>query len=200
MPPVTVGFAVERTVRWRPDLFTTELRGGRAAMGVIGSVSVAAAEPTFMLDPGAISGMQVYFAAPLFCMSELQFNEDVAGLLEEAGHDVFLPQRDGMESTDLEDYDDIETTEEMMDAIFDLDQRQVGEADVLTAVLDGRTVDEGVALEIGMAYARGIPVIGLRTDRRAFGIDEPVNAMVWGACEEIVDHPADLVDAVAQHE
>lgn len=144
--------------------------------------------------------MQVYFAAPLFCQSELQFNEQVAGLLEDAGHDVFLPQRDGMESTQVADYEDVETTEEMMEAIFDLDQRQVAEADVLTAVLDGRTVDEGVAIEIGMAYARGIPVIGLRTDRRAFGIDEPVNAMVWGACDEIVDRPATLVEAVAGYE
>jgi nucleoside 2-deoxyribosyltransferase len=143
--------------------------------------------------------MQVYFAAPLFCEAELRFNERVASRLEDAGHDVFLPQRDGMETTDIEEGSDTSTKEEMMDAIFDLDQRRVGEADVLTAVLDGRTVDEGVALEIGLAYAWKIPVVGLRTDRRTFGLDEPVNAMIWGACEEIVASPDRLVDAVAQY-
>lgn len=143
--------------------------------------------------------MQVYFAAPLFCEAELTYNERVAGQLEEAGHDVFLPQRDGMETTDLEERDDINTKEEMMSAIFELDQTQVGNADVLTAVLDGRTVDEGVALEIGLAYAWGIPAVGLRTDRRSFALAEPVNAMIWGACEEIVESPGQLVDAVAQY-
>lgn len=143
--------------------------------------------------------MQVYFAAPLFCEAELRFNEDVAGRLEAAGHDVFLPQRDGMETTDIEDRPDVETKADMMEAIFDLDQRQVGEADILTAVLDGRTVDEGVALEVGLAYARDIPVVGLRTDRRTFGQDEPVNAMVWGAADEIVADPAALPDAVDQY-
>lgn len=143
--------------------------------------------------------MQVYFAAPLFCEAELRFNERVASLLETAGHDVFLPQRDGMETTDIEEREDISTKEEMMSAIFELDQTRVREADVLTAVLDGRTVDEGVALEIGLAYAWEIPVVGLRTDRRSFGLDEPVNAMIWGACEEIVDSPDQLVEAVAQY-
>lgn len=140
--------------------------------------------------------MQVYFAAPLFCEAELQYNETIATHLEAAGHDVFLPQRDGMETTDLDAHDDIDTTEEMMDAIFNLDRRRVYEADVLTAVLDGRTVDEGVAVEIGLANAWDTPIIGLRTDRRAFGVDEPVNAMIWGATTDIVDTPDALVAAI----
>lgn len=143
--------------------------------------------------------MDVYFAAPLFCAAELRFNRDVAGRLEAAGHDVFLPQRDGMETTEVEERPDVGDKAEMMAAIFELDQRRVGEADVVTAVLDGRTVDEGVALEVGLAYAREIPVVGLRTDRRTFGQDEPVNAMVHGACTEIVGEPAALPGAVERH-
>jgi len=143
--------------------------------------------------------MQVYFAAPLFCAAELAFNDRVAGRLEAAGHDVFLPQRDGMETTDVADRDDVASKAEMMQAIFELDRSQVGDADVLTAVLDGRTVDEGVAVEVGLANAWDIPVVGLRTDRRTFGEDEPVNAMLYGAAETIVDTPDALVDAVEAH-
>lgn len=143
--------------------------------------------------------MQVYFAAPLFCAAELAFNDRVADRLETAGFEVFLPQRDGMETTDIEDRADVDSKAEMMDAIFELDRSQVVDADVVTAVLDGRTVDEGVALEIGLANAWEIPVVGLRTDRRTFGEDEPVNAMVYGATETIVDTPEALVDAVHTH-
>lgn len=141
-------------------------------------------------------GMQVYFAAPLFCQAELTYNESVATELEAAGHDVFLPQRDGMETTDVSDRPDIDSKVEMMQAIFELDRSEVQAADALTAVLDGRTVDEGVALEIGLAYADDTPIIGLRTDRRAFGENEPVNAMIWGASNDIVSTPEALVDAV----
>lgn len=140
--------------------------------------------------------MQVYFAAPLFCQAELAFNDRVAQELEAAGHDVFLPQRDGMETTEVDERPDVDSKAEMMDAIFALDRSEVADADVLTAVLDGRTVDEGVAVEIGLAHAWEIPVLGLRTDRRAFGEDEPVNAMIWGAVDAIVDTPEALVDAL----
>jgi nucleoside 2-deoxyribosyltransferase len=43
-------------------------------------------------------------------------------------------------------------------------------ASLLIAVLDGGHIDEGVAFEIGFAYALGKPCIGLQTDvRRALG-------------------------------
>jgi len=41
--------------------------------------------------------MRVYFAAPLFNEAERAYNESVVGMLEDAGHDIFLPQRDGVE-------------------------------------------------------------------------------------------------------
>jgi nucleoside 2-deoxyribosyltransferase len=36
----------------------------------------------------------------------------------------------------------------------------------MVAILDGSQVDDGTAWEIGYAYARGLPVWGLRTDFR----------------------------------
>jgi nucleoside 2-deoxyribosyltransferase len=43
------------------------------------------------------------------------------------------------------------------------------QADAVLAVLDGVDVDSGTAAEIGFASARGVPVVGLRTDLRAAG-------------------------------
>lgn len=39
-------------------------------------------------------------------------------------------------------------------------------ADAVLALLDGADVDSGVACEVGWAAALGIPIVGLRTDRR----------------------------------
>ncbi len=41
----------------------------------------------------------------------------------------------------------------------------------MIALLDGLTIDAGVASEIGVAYAKSIPVLGLYTDSRQQGAD-----------------------------
>ena len=53
----------------------------------------------------------------------------------------------------------------------------VDTSDLVVAILDGVDVDSGTAWEIGYAYAKGKPVIGLRTDFRALS-DGVVNLMV----------------------
>ncbi|MFB6253371.1 MAG: nucleoside 2-deoxyribosyltransferase [Halobacteriaceae archaeon] len=147
--------------------------------------------------------MQIYFAAPLFCDAELQFNEEVSGMLEDAGHSVFLPQRDGWSEMDEEYRQQVVEEggpEAKMEKIFEIDRDEVYAADLLTAVLDGRVPDEGVALEMGLAYANDIPVVGLKTDRRVFSPDEPLNAMLYGVLEELTETPQELVETVAKFE
>ncbi|MBN2904195.1 MAG: nucleoside 2-deoxyribosyltransferase, partial [Enterococcus sp.] len=51
------------------------------------------------------------------------------------------------------------------------DTEKVLESDLMIALLDGLTIDAGVASEIGVAYAKGIPVLGLYTDSRQQGAD-----------------------------
>jgi len=66
----------------------------------------------------------------------------------------------------------------------------------VVALLDGPQVDDGTAWEIGYAHARGIPVIGIRTDFRQAG-DVPgasVNAMIHASCEDIVRSVDALVE------
>lgn len=48
-------------------------------------------------------------------------------------------------------------------------------SDLMIALLDGLTIDAGVASEIGVAYAKGIPVIGLYTDTDSKAEPTPKN-------------------------
>ena len=132
---------------------------------------------------------RVYFAAPLFSEAERAFNAVLTGRIEALGFDVFLPQRDGFEKQGTERTD--MTAEEVARRIFDLDRSEVYRSDVLLAVLDGRVPDEGVAVELGLAYAdreRGGNarlIVGLMTDRRVAFPNEPLNAMLFGALDEL---------------
>lgn len=53
------------------------------------------------------------------------------------------------------------------------------EVDLVIAVLDGQTIDAGVASEVGVAYQANIPMIGLYTDSRQQGANnvEKINAL-----------------------
>jgi len=140
--------------------------------------------------------MQIYFAAPLFGEAELEFNRRLAAELEERGHDVFLPQRDGIEIAEVYDQPDVGDIYDLMDEVFRIDRDAVYEADLLTAVLDGQVPDEGVALEMGLAYENDVPIVAMKTDTRSFSPDEPVNAMLWGAADEFVETTDALLAAV----
>src|SRR5579862_6348706 len=95
---------------------------------------------------------RLYFAAPLFTPRERAFNEYLAERLSSL-FDVFLPQRDGLllpgRRTDAKDYSIL------AQEVFRSDVNAIREAEIVFAVLDGRTVDEGVAVEIGMAHVWG---------------------------------------------
>jgi nucleoside 2-deoxyribosyltransferase len=58
--------------------------------------------------------------------------------------------------------------------------RLIDESRAVLASLDGQDVDSGTALEIGYAFARGLLIVGLRTDRRRCSDNEGsiVNLMI----------------------
>ena len=123
--------------------------------------------------------MNIYLSAPLFTQMERRWNRLLAQGLEERieGAEVILPQdfKFGQSYNDPRDFPDI----------FQACIEGVRRADAMVAVLDGPDVDSGTALEIGVAYERGIPIIGVRTDYRE-SQDRGVNLVVAMACTEVL--------------
>jgi nucleoside 2-deoxyribosyltransferase len=146
--------------------------------------------------PNAVNGSKpkLYFAAPLFSEAELQFNERVAEVLARF-FDVYLPQRDGgllAEMVKLGMAPKMAATR-----VFTKDIRAIEDADVLLALLDGRTVDEGVAFELGVAFATGKRCIGLQTDVRR-ELPTGNNPMIDEAVEKTFSAIDDLVAWAAE--
>lgn len=107
----------------------------------------------------------IYFAAPLFAQSDLLYNQHLEKKIREidANLTIYLPQENAG-INDKSAYADSK-----MIALADTEE--VLKSDLMVALLDGLTIDAGVASEIGVAYAKGIPVIALYTDSRQQGAD-----------------------------
>lgn len=107
--------------------------------------------------------MRIYLAGSIFTPYERAFLDGCAARLRAAGFDVFVPH----EQTHLVGVD---VTAE---AVFAADAGGVETADAVLAVLDGPSVDDGTACEIGLFHGlkqrdperKG--VVGLLTDLRA---------------------------------
>jgi nucleoside 2-deoxyribosyltransferase len=118
--------------------------------------------------------MKIYLAAPLFTQVERKWNRDLAKAIE-AGVpqcSVFLPQ-------------DIKVKHRFNDprhfaVIFKSCIQAIEDSDALVAVLEGPDSDSGTAFEVGYAFARNKPVIGVRTDFRR-GQEKGVNIMLSSA-------------------
>ena len=123
--------------------------------------------------------MRIYFSAPLFTQMERRWNRQVAAGIEKsiAGAYVILPQ-------DFK-FDDAYNSARTFPHLFEACVDGVREADVMVAVIDGPDVDSGVALEMGIAYERGIPIVGVRTDFRE-SQDRGVNLVIAGVCTEML--------------
>ncbi|MGX7417960.1 nucleoside 2-deoxyribosyltransferase [Carnobacterium gallinarum] len=106
---------------------------------------------------------KIYFASPLFSEMELLYNQQLVEKIRIAYPkiDVYVPQEQ-MEINDKNAYADAKTI-----AKYDTDA--LLSSNLMVAVLDGASIDVGVATEIGVAYQAGIPVLGLYTDSRQQG-------------------------------
>ena len=103
-----------------------------------------------------------YFAAPLFSDAEKCYNELIVNKLEAelSNIEFFLPQRDGILLDSSNDKN------EAKKRIFYLDELKIFHCDFMVAILDGAHIDEGVAIEIGIAYSLNKRIIALSTDPR----------------------------------
>ena len=130
------------------------------------------------------AGKRVYFAGPLFNQAEKDFNTKLAQVLEDAGYQVFLPQRDGIEAAQLEG----KSEEALIKMIFELDAGEVKKADILFMNLDGRVPDEGACVELGIAFASGKRCYGFKTDTRACERSLDLNPMISGCMTKIFNN------------
>jgi nucleoside 2-deoxyribosyltransferase len=99
--------------------------------------------------------MKIYFAGPLFSTAERSFNVNMARLLKQSGHEVWLPQEHEPRKKDARQ-------------IFLMDVKGIDWAEVVVANMDGSDPDSGTCWECGYAYEKK-PVIVFRTDFRDTG-------------------------------
>jgi nucleoside 2-deoxyribosyltransferase len=137
---------------------------------------------------------KIYWANALFSDADRKFNEVSVDRVRAKGYTVFLPQEAFKDDADP-------TNEE----IFRVDTKDLQSSDILVACLDQFPIDSGVACEIGVAFASGIPVIGLYTDIRSIR-EGPgrmyKNQYVLGAIEsngEIVSSVEELIKTIPKY-
>ena len=110
----------------------------------------------------SVGALKIYFAGPLFTPYERSFIDECAAALRADGFEVFIPHEHELATG-------VDVTAAW---IFAKDRPGIERADAMLAILDGPSVDDGTACEIGMFHAlmqsdpskKGI--VGLLTDIR----------------------------------
>ena len=133
--------------------------------------------------------MKIFIAGPLFSQAEREFNIKVDEYLRRHGFETFLPQRDVGKLDELL----VKEGKRAYQTIFERDLKGLEWADAVVAILDGPDVDSGTAFEVGYAFAKGKPVIGLKTDMRVFARDEEVNNMLAQGVRALVGNLDEVV-------
>lgn len=118
--------------------------------------------------------MKAYIAGKLGTDSERKRLAEMAFLCKKLGISTFLPHRDiGL----IKDFSEV-------DKIFKGDIIEgFRDVDILIADLNGLHVGAGTSWEMGYAYAKGIPVIGLKSDEPVEDALEYLSAILIGSTE-----------------
>ena len=135
------------------------------------------------VKPAPAKPALVYLAGPLFTVHERRINRELAAALERARPNlrILLPQ-------DFK-HDDRYNDQKMFGLIFKGCIEGIDASCCVLAWLDGPDADSGTCFEVGYAYAKGIPVIGIRTDFR-LSQERGVNLMLSRACAAFVYRPS----------
>jgi len=132
--------------------------------------------------------MKVYIAGKLGTDSEKDILEKVTKLCENLGLETFLPHRDVGLCKEIED----------IDRIFEGDIKQgFKDCDLIVSILDGLHVGAGTSWELGYAYAKGIPAIGLKTDEPIEDALEYLSAILISSMQ-IVNNLKELEEKIKE--
>ena len=100
--------------------------------------------------------MKVYIAGPLCTEKERDFVEKIDKICKKLKLKTFLPHRDcGL-------WESMKDTKRIAEG----DIKGFKECDFVIANLNGFNVGAGTAWEMGYAFSKGIPVLGIKTDRK----------------------------------
>lgn len=113
---------------------------------------------------------KAYIAGPLCTESERKFVEEIDKLCKKLKIVTFLPHRDCGLWNKKDDAKKI--------AKGDLNGFQG--CDLVIASLNGFNVGAGTAWEMGYAYAKKIPIIAIKTDRKPEENLEEISAIIFG--------------------
>lgn len=125
--------------------------------------------------------INVYLAGPFFCAQELNWINQVCKMLEGAGINVLSPSRENGIIKPNEEF-------EGRQQVFRRDLELLEKADLLVAILDHD--DTGTCFEIGYAFKKQVPVIGLKTSMA------PLNNMIAFGCRKIYDSIEQLIQEI----
>jgi hypothetical protein len=140
----------------------------------------------------SVGAVKIYFAGPLFTPYERSFIDECAVALRADGFEVFVPHEHELATG-------VDVTAAW---IFAKDRPGIEDANAMLAILDGPSVDDGTACEIGMFHAlmqsdpskKGI--VGLLTDIRGMrGESTGINLFVQGAIEDVGQIVASIEEA-----
>ncbi len=135
---------------------------------------------------------KIYFAAPLFTREERALNLKLTDILSNI-FDVYLPQRDGVLLVD--EVENGKPVTEVKSTIFHQDCNAIKYCEIVFAVLNGRTIDEGVSFELGYGCALGKLCWGYKEDwRTLFKYGD--NPMIEGAVQKHFNSIEELVEFV----
>ena len=115
--------------------------------------------------------MKVYIAGNLSTKRDREFLEEIDKVCKKFELETFLPHRDvGL----WEDVENVKTiAKKDIDAFKD--------CKLLIANLNGFYPGAGTAFEIGYAYAKKIPIIAIKTDRKIKDSIEEISAIIVGS-------------------
>ena len=127
--------------------------------------------------------LKIYLAGPLFSLNERSSNRRLAQAIER-----YMPQSKVILPQDIK-YHGKFNDKRFFRNVYQGCLAGVNQSDVCVAILDGASADDGTAFEVGYAVAKGIPVIGVRTDYRE-SQECGCNLMLSQGCSALVHRPA----------
>lgn len=135
-----------------------------------------------------MTARKFYLAGPLFNSAEREYSERLRSILS-AHFEVYVPYIDGELLPNL--LSSGAPFHEATRRIFETDVAAIRGCDFLLIILNGRTVDEGAAFELGVAWTLGKTCFGIKDDFRQL-VSSGDNPMIEGSLEQIFHDESEL--------